>query len=386
MEMARATGTKTPYPGVWSLGGRRYRLRIYVTNPKTGRPREVDRIVEADGAAQAARMRSALTDKAEAAKAAPQRKRFAEYATSWLKARRPRLRPSTLARYGNSLAVHLVPAFGEIWLDALSSEDISAWRDRQTLEASTTNGHLRVLRTMLTAAEDELGIRSAARHVALLPEDREEDEHHVLTAAELGRLLEQVPIVAPSWNAFLLVMATTGMRFSEVSALRWSDIDIDAGVITIRRSQWSGHEGPTKTRKTRRVPLLPELAAMLKEQRREQIAEQVPGLERGIVFPSRVGGFRSRHSISKPLRKAAKAAGLEREPTGHWLRHTLSDLLRKAATGQVQKAITGHSTDRSAEHYSHVGIDERRDAVVLALAPLTGDSTGDHGDGKRKAL
>ena len=55
---------------------------------------------------------------------------------------------------------------------------------------------------------------------------------------------------------------------------------------------------------------------------------------------------------------ASQAPGLD----GGW-RHTLSDLLRKTAGRQVQKAIAGHTTDRMAEHKGHVSLSDRAQAA-----------------------
>jgi hypothetical protein len=132
-----------------------------------------------------------------------------------------------------------------------------------------------------------------------------------------------------------------------------------------------------------------ELAEVLGRHRRQQIAEQVPGLEEGWVFPSRAGTLLYQSALTKPLQKAALEAGMARQvrdergklvvvgrvPSAHWFRYTLNDLLRRSATGHVQRAITGHVTEEMSEHYSHIGLPEKRAALTAALAPVSGDGT-----------
>lgn len=366
--MAREMGTKTAYPGIWSLGGKRFRVRLYVKCPKTGRHVERERVIEAANASAANERRAVLTKSEADAGTRRARMRFDAFVASWIEATKPKLSRSTLARYVRTAEV-LTDALGAIYIDALSASDVTTWRDAtsKVAAASTVNGYMRVLRTILSSATRQRVVtHNVATEVAMLPDEREQGAR-VLTADELARLIDALRAKAPTWYAFFMVQAQIGGRFSEVSALRWSEIDLESGVITVRRSQWSGHERErTKTGAIRRVPILPEVVAMLGEIRREQIRTQSKGLASGLVFPSRyTGGFRSRHSASKPLKAAATAAGLNRRPTSHWLRHTLSDLLRQVATGQVQRAITGHATEAMAEHYSHVTLDERRAALTL---------------------
>ncbi len=65
---------------------------------------------------------------------------------------------------------------------------------------------------------------------------------------------------------------------------------------------------------------------------------------------------------------AAVDADIAPRPSSHWFRHTLNDLLRRATTGEVQRAITGHATREMSEHYSHVGRDEKRAGLTAALS------------------
>lgn len=311
-----------------------------------------------------------------------------DYATSWLRSKLPALKASTRSLYATVLDVHVVPMLGDYYLDAVAREDVVRWRDAQSGAPASVNGRLRVLRTMFGDAAAELHIPNPTARVSTLRDVRGEDDHKVLAAGELRLLLEELRRAGePHWYALALTMATTGMRFGEASALRWDDIDESAGVVRVRRAQWHGHVDTTKTGSSRSVPLAPELAEALKVHRRHLVRDQAPGLAEGWVFPAKGGGLMQPSSMRRPLARAARAAGIARGVSPHWFRHTLNDLLRRATTGEVQRAITGHVTAQMSEHYSHVGIEERRTAVTAALRLVAeaGDPAGVPAGRKKKA-
>src|SRR5205823_3111209 len=137
-------------------------------------------------------------------------------------------------------------------------------------------------------------------------------DQRVLTQTELGRLFAACP---RRYRPLLLTGAFTGMRLSEVLALSWSDIDFVAGVIHVRRQLARGrcgvppHRIPPKTRASvREIPLLPQLAAVLRHHKRGS------PFTRGsdYVFATGNGTPFLHHNVSKRvLRRAASGAGLD---------------------------------------------------------------------------
>ena len=66
------------------------------------------------------------------------------------------------------------------------------------------------------------------------------------------------------------------------------------------------------------------------------------------------------------------ACGIGRRVTPHGLRHTANNELRRVANGEVVRAIIGHTTEAMTHHYSHVGEDEKRDAVMRVFSLIKG--------------
>jgi integrase len=364
------------YPGVTRIAPGLYRVRAKWRCPKTGHVRALVRIVEAESAAEAASKRETLKLEERKALEPLPRLRVGDCAKTWLRTKHGVVKASTAKHYVDVLETHVLPKLGDIWLDMLTREDIVAWRDGQTVGAVTANGRLRVLKNMLADVCSEHRIANPADRVPCLREagGDEDETTKVLTAAELRALLDAVRTGSPQWYPLALMLATTGARFGEVTALTWTDINEEAGTIRIRRAQWHGIIDTTKTETVRSVPLAPELVSVLAEHRARLQKRVGVGPLPKWIFPTEKWTLPRNTVLIKPLKKAAEAAKLGKRPSNHWFRHTMSDLLRQATTDQVQRAITGHVTPEMAEHYSHVAIDEKKvaHARVLRLVGVGG--------------
>jgi integrase len=88
----------------------------------------------------------------------------------------------------------------------------------------------------------------------------------VLTNDDADKFLREARLVHHRFYHVWLVALMTGMRSGELYALQWSDIDFDARTIAVNK-QWTSKNGycPTKSRKTRVVPISENLFGFLKE-------------------------------------------------------------------------------------------------------------------------
>jgi integrase len=183
----------------------------------------------------------------------------------------------------------------------------------------------------------------------------------VLTQAELRRLFAACP---RRYQALLTTGAYTGMRLSEVLALSWQDVDFARGVIRVQHQLARGRRGvppnriPPKTRASiREIPLLPQLAALLREHKRRSRYPE----SSDYVFTTSVGTPLLHHNVSKRvLRRAAADAGLDRDGRRvrfHDLRHTFaSHLIIDIRLDVVQVSrILGHArTSMTLDTYAHL--------------------------------
>lgn len=382
-ETMKITGENSKdFKGVQRLGGGRYRVRGKFRNPKTGRWKEFDRTIEARDVKAAAKVaaeirRTVLEELDGGGRAA--RPLVRDAATLWLRGKLPSLKASTRALYGLVLDAHIVPAFGDHYVDAVTKADVIAWRDRQVGATATINGRLRVLRTLFADLSDEMQIPNPTARVAAFRDVRSMENAKVIPPAEIAELLTSLRTVAPQWYPLVLTLATTGARCGEATALLWEDVDLEAGIIHIRRAHYSGTVDTTKTGKSRSVPIAPELVAVLQEHRRTLMRRQAAGFSAGLVFPSRTGGLIRPGAIRKPVQAALDAIGSKRHVSAHCFRHSFNDAFRRIASGEVTRSMTGHSSEKMTTHYSTVTRDDQRAAVdtfAAAFFPKVGIQVG----------
>jgi integrase len=210
------------------------------------------------------------------------------------------------------------------------------------------------------------------------------------TAPELGRFLRwadaQDPDLAMGWR----LLAATGMRRGEALALRWRDVDLDAGRLAVRRSvgvvktKGAGErlvEGSTKTGRSRVVDLDAGTVAALRAYRAARGLLALDLVRDPALVLSNLDGThrhpeRFSRRFSGQVAQARKALGEERLPgiRLHDLRHTHASLL--LADGVPVKVVSerlGHaSATITLTVYQHVHPGMGRQAADRFAALLEG--------------
>ena len=185
------------------------------------------------------------------------------------------------------------------------------------------------------------------------PLDREHTRR-LLEAAEGDRL-----------HAFYVVAVTAGLRPGEMLALRWSDVDLEAGTLRINRALSGGEFATTKTSRSRRkIELSNTARSALRTHRKRQLEEQMKkvGLWRdhGLVFPSIVGTPLSHRNVVRSFKVLLKRAGLPISTRLYDLRHAAAQQQRPPQVRPGAPRARFYSTD--ARHLQpRVGGHERRD-------------------------
>ena len=145
------------------------------------------------------------------------------------------------------------------------------------------------------------------------------------------------------------VLLLTGARSGEVLAMRWDQLDLDAGV-------WVKPAATTKQKTEHEVPLSPEALELLRDLSKQAGAAAV------YVFPGR-DGVGHRTDLKRPWPKICQAANI----TGlrvHDLRHSYASWL--ASAGQslpVIGALLGHTQPITTARYAHLLDDPLRKAT-----------------------
>lgn len=292
-----------------------------------------------------------------------------------------RVRPRTLETYRDLVRVHIAPALGKHRLDRLRPEHIeAAWSSIDRAPSTILRCHRVLARALVVASHRGLiGIPPTARMDAPTAAPVEQTP---LTAAEARAVLAaaQGDRLAARWTVAL----SLGLRQGEALGLRWSDIDLDRRVLSIRsklervRGVGMVLSEPKTRRSIRKVGLPRQLVDALREHQRVQKVERMaagPAWHRGefdgLVFTTELGTPIDRHNDRRAWLKLLKTAGVPAVRL-HDGRHTAATLLlEQGVPARVVMEILGHSSSRiTLDVYSHVTqrlSDEASDAMERAL-------------------
>ena len=210
----------------------------------------------------------------------------------------------------------------------------------------------------------------------------EKREMQALTPAEVARFREAA--ASDPWAVFFDFALATGMRPGEILALRWEDLDLDAGTVTVRRALVGAGSrsrfAEPKTPKSRRtIPLPGSLIHALAAHKRRQAVHRLklgPEYEdQDLVFASATGGPHDARNLAdrhlKPILRRAKLPGSFRL---YDLRHTCATLL--LAAGVHPKVVSerlGHAgITLTLDTYAHVLPGMQRKAADRLEAILFG--------------
>lgn len=278
-----------------------------------------------------------------------------------------RVRARTLESYEALVRLHLRPGIGHHRLDRLQPEHLeqlygSLLEDKGLSPATVLRLH-RVLSRALRVAMQRGKI---ARNVATLvdpPAVKRPTTALPLTVDEARRVLQAAEQARNSarWTVALAV----GLRQSETLGLRWSDIDLDVGTLTVRRGlhRVAGkglvYEEPKAERSRRTLALPAPLVMALRRHRGVQLEErQAAGSlweEHDLVFAQVNGRPLDKRSDWEGWKALLTRAGV-REVRLHDGRHTAATLLlSEGVHPRVVMELLGHAQMRTTtDTYSHV--------------------------------
>jgi integrase len=265
---------------------------------------------------------------------------------------------STVAGYRSYLAKHIEPRWARNILADIKPLEVGEWLKNLTL-AAKTKGQIRALFHLLFEKAMLWGLIDIQRNpielVKLKGTSRRTRRPQIVTPEGFQEL---TTVLREPYRTMAIVAMCTGLRVSEILALRWEHIDFKAGVMLIQQGVVNGRIGRVKTEASHAdIPLDPAFAQVLLGLKGNQ--------QNGLVFPSHVTGLCYYSGIIQ--RQILKPKGEEIGFPGlgwHTFRHTYRSLLDEtgAPVGVQQKLMRHSNVATTMNVYGNSTLRAKRDA------------------------
>jgi integrase len=265
---------------------------------------------------------------------------------------------STVAGYRSYLSKHIEPQWGNETLANIKPLEVNEWLKDLPLSPKT-KGQIRALFHLLFEKAMLWGLIDIQRNpielVKLKGTSRRTRRPQIITSEKFRELVDSL---RDPYRTMAIVAMCTGLRVSEILALRWEHIDFKAGVMLVQQGVVNGRIGKVKTEASHdEIPLDPVFAQVLLNRRGKQRA--------GLVFPSHVTGGcyhagMIQRQILRPRGKDVGILGLG----WHTFRHTYRSLLDEtgAPVGVQQKLMRHSNVATTMNVYGNSTLRAKQDA------------------------
>jgi integrase len=364
---------RTRHPGIFATG------KAYVVRYRDQGGRQRQKTCQTLEEAKRFRAKVTLNPAAVSPRSGPT---VSEYAEEWL-SMLAGVRPATAIEYRRDLETYLLSGIGHVRIGALDARRIRKLaydlRDEKTKRApdgrswATVRRILAPLSVMLSAAAED-GVIPAKPWPRLPSPRRDPLKRRHLAVEELAQLLAALP--TPQDRLLVRFLAESGLRISELKAIRWRDLELgDEPLVFVRRRHrlLDGEQETKSERSSGTVPIAPQIARELKAHR---LRKGQPGDDE-LVFTSPKGKRLDETNFRRQVLDPA-CARADLPPIGfHVLRHTHGSIVAAATRDirAVQRRLRHASASFTLETYIHL-LDDRAgaDAVADALRRGKADS------------
>ena len=292
----------------------------------------------------------------------------------WLAMSRVRIKESTYSRYVHLSETHIEPSLGALTLDCLTTQVveqhisflISEGRvdGNGGLAPKTTSDILAIIKGSIDYARcvgyqincylDRLNIKKPQTDMRVLSSDEQQKLLSVLLSATDLPKLE------------VLLSLYTGMRIGEVCALRWENLDLSEGVISIRETlQRIQNKDGGSSKKTKivitepksknSIRVIPLPASLI------QIAGQFQSAPKAYLLTGRIEKYMEPRLLQYNFKKYIEACGLS-DVNYHALRHTFATRCMELGFDvKTLSEILGHTNvNITLNRYVHSSMDTKR--------------------------
>jgi len=262
---------------------------------------------------------------------------LSEFTRDYLDWARENLAPATFRK-----RVYILSKFkeviGDLYIQNLSTRHLDEYISHilaTGVSRNTANTHIRHLKAIFSkAVEWEFVKEHPFRRYKLLKVQQKPPVF--LLPNQVDKVLQVID--SPEWQFIFKLFVYTGMRLSEVANLQWRDVDLQRGVITVRKA---------KNYQTRVIPIHPKLKEELES--RYPAIGKVVGYHKDYIY----------HRLKEYFRKAGFP-----ELRVHDLRHTFASLMVMSGVDlKTVQELLGHRDYRTTEIYAHLAPEHLHDAI-----------------------
>lgn len=180
---------------------------------------------------------------------------FREYAEKWIAEKEKKLNDNTIKLYRESLKVHILPVFGECYIEEITRDDIQKFMDdRSDYAKSSVELHWTLLKNILDLAiDDEIISKNVAKSPRLHNPATRVEKREALTEAQMADIASNLYKLNVQDQCMIALMLTIGGRRGEICGLRWEHIDFENNQVHIVQQADLRHKSRIKPPKNNSI-------------------------------------------------------------------------------------------------------------------------------------
>ncbi len=293
-----------------------------------------------------------------------------EYLQNWFQVKKNTIKAKTAYDYERNINKYLNPNLGNIKLKDLTTYQLTRFYAKLIdMEIGTRTVHYvhGILRSALQDAVRS-GIIGRNPCVGTMLPRRYQKEMQVLTETQVTQFL--IAAENSRYKALYHLAITTGMRYSELIGLKWTDVDWEKRTIKIQRQlQYLPHKGykftEPKTRSGTRTIMIGETTLKILNEHHKKYAHKDQSGE-NLVFINGIGTQIYFKRFYKDFKRVLRNAELP-EIRFHDLRHTAATLMiSNGIPVLIVSKILGHSQPSVTMNvYAHASVEMQSEAAKL---------------------
>lgn len=317
-----------------------------------------------------------------------------EFSKHYLETMEYILSPTTLQFYRRNITEYILPLFGEMALEDITTNKVQEYityllrkrpktrgveQNQSNMSPSTVRRYLTVLKSILKQAVKQgiIEINPASSERLTLPK-QPKPKIDIFTRQEAAELLAALESEPLQFQALIQLAIYTGARRGELVGLRFSDFDYDNHKLTIERAAYKLKGEPPATKppkdyESRTISINPTCTNLVQllQQEKRQIKQDIGSKWAGSdwLFTKWNGELMNPHTPTAQFAKFLKKNNLKHRKF-HALRHTSATLLLYSGINikQVQSRL-GHNDIETTNKYLHY-IEEADEQASKALTQL----------------